>query len=188
MKVEKDSMCKSVKILNSMTEVLDEILMKGKSVGDWYGLGFSKSMNMSEKQKPHKGKQKIEFVKAKNSESYTTTGVSSSTSQRKVNPSYRLRWICHHCKKKCHKRPFCFQLLGSCQRPMSYLGTPQVHRSMYQRAPRVEQKWRVKTVRISCNVVLTLFQSSAKGDRYFDSGSSKHMTSEKRLPIRPEIC
>lgn len=56
-------------MLNSRTDILYEILMKGKSVGDCSRLRFSKSMDVSEKQKFHKGKQKIEFVKAKNSDS-----------------------------------------------------------------------------------------------------------------------
>lgn len=56
-KAEKNPMCKSVRMVNFGTEVLVKILMKGKNVGDCSGLGFSKFMDVNEKQKPHRGKK-----------------------------------------------------------------------------------------------------------------------------------
>lgn len=42
----KDLVCKSVRMLNSGIEALEEIITKGKTTGDNSDLGFSKSKNM----------------------------------------------------------------------------------------------------------------------------------------------
>lgn len=62
---------------------------------------------------------------------------------------------------------------------MIFHKSPQAHSSKTQRIPIVKREWRVKNVRISCNVVLTSFKSSTKVDWYFDSGSYRHMIGEK---------
>lgn len=49
-RAEKDSMCNSIRMLNSGTDALEEILTKGKIPSDNSGLGFSKSDNLYEKQ------------------------------------------------------------------------------------------------------------------------------------------
>lgn len=42
----KDLVCKSVRMLNSGIEALEEIITKGKTTGDNSDLGFSKSKNI----------------------------------------------------------------------------------------------------------------------------------------------
>lgn len=58
--------------------------------------------------------------------------------------------------------------------------TPRVHAcSRSYNVARVKQVWKVKNSSGLCNIVLTLFRSSTKGDWYFDSGNSRHMTGDK---------
>ncbi|XP_038877254.1 LOW QUALITY PROTEIN: ankyrin repeat-containing protein NPR4-like [Benincasa hispida] len=74
-KVEKDSVCKNIRMLNIGTVSLEKTLTEGKSTGDNSGLGFSKRGNQHYNQLKLKEKQKIEFVSAEDLESYGFTNL-----------------------------------------------------------------------------------------------------------------
>lgn len=88
-RAEKYSVCKNVRMLNTNTESLEKILSKGKATGYNTRLRFSKIKGKPNKRFHSKGKQKIEFVRAHNPESYGFTGTSSSMFKREVNKCHR---------------------------------------------------------------------------------------------------
>jgi hypothetical protein len=77
-------------------------------------------------------------------------------SQQHLYEKRRTRpWICHHCKRKGHIRPFCYKLCGY---PSKF-----------------SHKWIPKSDNVGL-VEHTSKKSTSKEVWYFDSGYSKHMT------------
>jgi hypothetical protein len=104
-----DNTMKQVRILNTGTTVLEEIL-GSQDQRKGQGIGFNyKTVNNSQ------GKKIEKFVPAKCDYNPTTgtqmlkrpTQHHGSTSRRKPR-----RWVCHHCGMKGHIRPYCFKLYG----------------------------------------------------------------------------
>ncbi|KAK2372230.1 putative mitochondrial protein [Trifolium repens] len=97
-----------------------------------------------------------------------------SNSQRR----YR-RWVCHHCGKRGHIRPFCYKLHGyPNQKP---------NQNVTHEKTIVKKEWRP----IEENAALpkeedvgliahTSLRASSREDWYFDSGCSRHMTGEEK--------
>ncbi|CAJ2657156.1 unnamed protein product [Trifolium pratense] len=99
------------------------------------------------------------------------TFVSGGLSQHHVGHSKpRLyNWMCHHCGRKGHIRPFCYRLHGYPRR---------VHQAFYTPAfSNIETKkeWREKK-KITGLIAHTSLRASSRETWYFDSGCSKHMT------------
>ncbi|KAK2373607.1 putative mitochondrial protein [Trifolium repens] len=97
-----------------------------------------------------------------------------SNSQRR----YR-RWVCHHCGKRGHIRPFCYKLHGyPNQKP---------NQNVTHEKTIVKKEWRPieesaalpkeEDVGLISHISL---RASSREDWYFDSGCSRHMTGEEK--------
>ncbi|WJX12614.1 hypothetical protein P8452_03091 [Trifolium repens] len=99
--------------------------------------------------------------------------------QRPNNQRRYRRWVCHHCGKRGHIRPFCYKLYGY---------PNQEHKpNMVQEESVVKKMWRPKEenaeLPIEEDVGLiahTSLRASSREDWYFDSGCSRHMTGEEK--------
>ncbi|KAK2428549.1 putative mitochondrial protein [Trifolium repens] len=99
--------------------------------------------------------------------------------QRLNNQMRYRRWVCHHCGKRGHIRPFCYKLYGY---------PNQEHKpNMVQEESVVKKMWRPKEESAELpkeeNVGLiahTSLRASSREDWYFDSGCSRHMTGEEK--------
>ncbi|KAK2417459.1 putative mitochondrial protein [Trifolium repens] len=99
--------------------------------------------------------------------------------QRPNNQRRYRRWVCHHCGKRGHIRPFCYKLYGY---------PNQEHKpNMVQEESVVKKMWRPKEESAELpkeeNVGLiahTSLRASSREDWYFDSGCSRHMTGEEK--------
>ncbi|XP_045792050.1 uncharacterized protein LOC123886812 [Trifolium pratense] len=92
----------------------------------------------------------------------------------------RRSWICHHCGRKGHIRPFCYKLYGY----------PNIN-SQPKPAPMTiptQKEWKPKSMDMKTSDVIlpenkvasliahTSFRASSRENWYFDSGCSRHMT------------
>jgi hypothetical protein len=87
-------------------------------------------------------------------------------------------WICHHCKRKGHIKPFCYKLYGYPKH--------SEHKSSESEMRNVKKEWMPK----SNNVGLVGHTSKKPAFNevwYFDSGCSRHMTGKNSYfeHIRP---
>jgi hypothetical protein len=119
-----------------------------------------------------KEKQDISFVVATGINTASTSklmlqhsGEHHSSKDKKVTHP----WICHHCKRKGHIRPFCFKLYG-------YPNQPR-HKSRDPKKKGVKKNWTPKCNQAGLKVHTSLGTSSSD-IWYFDSGCSRHMTGE----------
>ncbi|KAK2402513.1 putative mitochondrial protein [Trifolium repens] len=97
-----------------------------------------------------------------------------SNSQRR----YR-RWVCHHCGKRGHIRPFCYKLHGyPNQKP---------NQNVTHEKTIVKKEWRPIEESAALPkeedvglIAHTSLRASSREDWYFDSGCSRHMTGEEK--------
>jgi len=78
-------------------------------------------------------------------------------------------WVCHHCKRKGHIRPFCFKLYGYPDQSR--------HKSRDPEKKNVKKNWTLKSNNAGL-MVHTFLGTSSSDIWYFDSGCSRHMTGE----------
>ncbi|KAK2356433.1 hypothetical protein QL285_093765 [Trifolium repens] len=84
------------------------------------------------------------------------------------------RWICHHCGKRGHIRPFCYKLYGyPDQKPQPNV----VHES-----EAIKKEWKPKGENVGL-IAHTSLRASSREDWYFDSGCSRHMTDVEKYLI-----
>jgi len=76
-------------------------------------------------------------------------------------------WICHHCKRKGHKRPFCYKLYGYPKQ--------SDHKSSQSEMRNVKKEWMPKSNNVGL-MVHTSQKPSSIEVWYFNSGCSRHMT------------
>lgn len=103
-------MTKSVRILNSNSDVLDEILQSSKNVGNVQGLGYDYQGGMDKWKGlamnfiPPKGQLKQHMS---NQMSQHQQGCQKVYSWSKTQ-----KWKCNHYGKFCHIKPYCYKLHG----------------------------------------------------------------------------
>ncbi|KAK2429756.1 putative mitochondrial protein [Trifolium repens] len=102
--------------------------------------------------------------------------------QRPKNQRRYRRWVCHHCGKRGHIRPFCYKLHGYPNQEPKPNGV--------QEENAIKKEWRPKEENVRLpkeeNVGLiahTSLRASSREDWYFDSGCSRHMTGEEKYLI-----
>jgi len=81
-------------------------------------------------------------------------------------------WVCHHCKRKGHIRPFCYKLYGY---PKQF-----EYKSSESKMRNVKKEWMPKSNNVGL-MVHTSQKTSSNEVWYFDSGCSRHMTEENSL-------
>jgi hypothetical protein len=160
---------KQIRMLNTGTAVLDEILdsqEKNKGVG----IGFD-----YRRMKQHKNTAK--FIHAENVYDPTSEKqMLKRPAQHHGSSSNRRprRWVCHHCGKRGHIRPYCFKLYGYPQwyhhNTAEQVNTP-THQS--------EKEWKPKLVnKETAQIAHIALKATSRNCWYFDSGCSRHMTGE----------
>ncbi|GAA0159952.1 hypothetical protein LIER_16617 [Lithospermum erythrorhizon] len=92
------SLNKGLKMMNSSTNIFDEILVTGKDVGDSTDIGY-------ERGKFNNQKGEVKFVPAGGNQQSTTIGATRSYRKR----TNRI-WYCHYCAKKGHIASYCYNL------------------------------------------------------------------------------
>ncbi|GAA0157377.1 hypothetical protein LIER_14656 [Lithospermum erythrorhizon] len=108
---ELEAMKKSVHMLNSGTSKLDEILSLGQSPNDHTGVGYVAGECSKES-------KFIPAAKVKESQLLyqllPTAGLTTGRPHVEALPKNKRKkkWICHHCGKKGHIRPYCYKLYG----------------------------------------------------------------------------
>ena len=102
---ELEHMKKTVKMLNSGSSKLDQILTVGKVAGDHMGLGY-KGESSSTKT-IFVPAAKVEKPEMNQKKTRTQSGTRSSAPGKKWVP------VCHYCERVGHIRPRCFQYLAN---------------------------------------------------------------------------
>ncbi|WJX48053.1 hypothetical protein P8452_34667 [Trifolium repens] len=197
-----DDLRKRVSQLNSGGDLLEEILEnvpsgKLKSVGYNYSslnqyqqnpeTKFSSGGNMID---PCTGKVMLEH-QPRHSKAFPVPKFAldpkSSASQRPRPRTYQRsnsqrryrRWVCHHCGKRGHIRPFCYKLHGyPNQKP---------NQNVTHEKTIVKKEWRPIEESAALPkeedvglIAHTSLRASSREDWYFDSGCSRHMTGEEK--------
>lgn len=103
-------MTKSVRMLNSSSDVLDEILQTGKNVGNVQGLGYDNLVMMN------KGKWSVmKFVQPKRKQEQHMSNQMFQHQQGRqevYSGNKTQRWKCHHCGKFGQIKSYCYKLYG----------------------------------------------------------------------------
>jgi len=81
-------------------------------------------------------------------------------------------WVCHHCGRKGHVRPFCFELYGYPNQAEHESPEPVVRNA--------KKMWKSKSDNVGLMAHISL-RTSSKKNWYFDSGCSRHMTRFKEF-------
>ena len=163
LKAELEKMKKLVKMLNSGSSNLDEILSTGKIEKEHFGLGYSRqtgngqtvfvkgSSSSINEGRDEKGKRAVEssigtstVVNPGNTSVATPAGTSGKTRRGRWTP------ICHYCNKRGHIRPRCFQFFADLRRE---------HQKKSQPRRSTKQEW-VKKIESRCNVAFTSLKAS----------------------------
>jgi len=102
----------------------------------------------------------------------------SQENQNFKNKRITRPWVCHHCKRKGHIRPFCYKLYGY---PKQF-----EHKSFESEMRNVKKEWMPKSNNVGL-MVHTSQKPSSNEVWYFDSGCSRHMTGKRSYfeDIRP---
>ena len=87
-----------------------------------------------------------------------------------MNKKMTRSWVCHHCKRKGHIRPFCFKLYG--------YPDQSGHKSRDHEKKKVKKNWIPKCNNVGL-MVHTSLGTSSSDIRYFDNGCSQHMTGQR---------
>ncbi|KAK2375338.1 putative mitochondrial protein [Trifolium repens] len=197
-----DDLRKRVSQLNSGGDLLEEILEnvpsgKLRSVGYNYSslnqyqqnpeTKFSSGGNMID---PCTGKVMLEHQPrhskafpvpkfALDPKSSASQGPRPRTYQRSNSQRRYRRWVCHHCGKRGHIRPFCYKLHGyPNQKP---------NQNVTHEKTIVKKEWRPIEESAALPkeegvglIAHTSLRASSREDWYFDSGCSRHMTGEEK--------
>jgi hypothetical protein len=115
-----NNMTKSVKMLNTGTNMLDEILMVGKHAGDSTGIGYEHYQNEDSETKFVSAEKKSTMwthhtphQKPSHKGKFTGTMWAHSTPHHKSSHKGKFTsWKCHYCGKNGHLKPFCYKLYG----------------------------------------------------------------------------
>ncbi|KAK2355658.1 gag-protease polyprotein [Trifolium repens] len=94
--------------------------------------------------------------------------------QRPKNQRRYRRWVCHHCGKRGHIRPFCYKLYG--------YPNQEPKPNVVQEENVIKKEWRPKEENVGL-IAHTSLRASSREDWYFDSGCSRHMTGEEKYLI-----
>ncbi|KAK2370913.1 putative mitochondrial protein [Trifolium repens] len=197
-----DDLRKRVSQLNSGGDLLEEILEnvpsgKLRSVGYNYSslnqyqqnpeTKFSSGGNMID---PCTGKVMLEH-QPRHSKAFpvpkfaldpkpsASQGPRPRTYQRSNSQRRYRRWVCHHCGKRGHIRPFCYKLHGyPNQKP---------NQNVTHEKTIVKKEWRPIEESAALPkeedvglIAHTSLRASSREDWYFDSGCSRHMTGEEK--------
>src|ERR1051325_4759182 len=198
-----DQMTKSVRMLTTGTDKLEEILQLGQNAGNKHGLGYvTEKEPVSDKKKKRHGKPRLKQMSQHKTgnvhgSGHVTTKKSADNrkknrpdksmskqmsqhwgqhqDQRNMNKKFQ-RWRCHHCGRFGHIKPFCYRLHG-------YPNQTLYVKPKNSKVPYTQQ-WKKRTASL---IAHTSLRVSTKEDWYFDSGCSRHMTGIKNLlnDVRP---
>ncbi|WJX62830.1 hypothetical protein P8452_47785 [Trifolium repens] len=187
--VQMDDLRKRVSQLNSGTNLLEEILDnlpsgKLKSVGYNYSsinqyqqnpeTKFTSSEDVLD---PCTGKKMLKHH-TQHSKAYSVPKFALDPKplvhQRSKNQKRYRRWVCHHCGKRGHIRPFCYNLYG--------YPDQKLQPNVVQKEEVIKKEWKPKGENVSLIAHKSLRESSRE-DWYFDSGCSRHMTGENKYLI-----
>jgi hypothetical protein len=159
-------MTKSVKMLNTGTDMLDEILKVGKHASDSSGVGF--------KNKHHSKNTNTKFVPAQKKPDPGRMWTHHTPHQRPAGKEKFNAWRCHYCGKNGHIKPFCYKLYGYPKK------RPQVQAKSARVTPK--KMWKPK-VSETAHIAHTSLRASSSEDWYFDSGCSRHMIGVEKFLI-----
>ncbi|CAM8937745.1 unnamed protein product [Rhodiola kirilowii] len=161
---ELNNLKKSVKMLNSGTKNLDDILGAQRTSSGYKGLGFT-GASSSGKTTFVKAKPRSHVVPAEHLPRRKATWY-PSRKQKQNDVRRRDGRICYYCNKRGHIKPRCYEFLA-------YL------RKLKQKpVPQVRQVWRVKQKEEVCLDAYCSTSHLKRGRWYFDSGCSAHMTGD----------
>lgn len=167
-----DHMSKSIRMQNSGTEVLEEILLDGKNTGDMTGIGFEKGSSS--------------YINQPKSEALVSRQnpkpMFQNREKGKMKKKFQ-RWRCHHCGRLGHIKPFCFKLYGCPDQNLHHYApfqkqqwVPKVQNLQVNHNQNVTVKRQKWVPKVNALIAHTSLKVSAKEDWYFESGCSKHMT------------
>jgi hypothetical protein len=156
-----ENQTKTIKMLNSGSDTLDEILLVGKNVGNAQGIGFNYKL-LNKQGKTHVTKCVPAKTKYDSTMSNNVSRHSGEDRKTKNNDKFPL-WKCHYCNKNDHVKPYCCKLYGF-PKHLIYPISDQMKRKI----------WIVRNVG-TANITHTSFRASSREDWYFDNGCSRHM-------------
>jgi hypothetical protein len=106
-----ENMTKYVRMLNNGSNVLDEIRQVGKTYGNMKGIVFDYGTVNNESKIPTKKfvspKKKTEFAMLDHMSQHLVWHLITQPRNKKKSP-----WICHHCGRYGHIRPYCYKFYG----------------------------------------------------------------------------
>ena len=164
---EFNALKRNIRMLNSGTSNLDDILCLGKDAGNHHGIGYDARQPGST----------TTFVKG--SKKPEEADVTEYAETPPVTRRNRRRRVCHYCLKPGHIRPWCYRLQKDLKKQSQ---------SQKKTVAPPERIWRVREPDIRCNVAYTSLRAMTTEDWYFDSGCSRHMTGQKGLLKNIETC
>ncbi|GAA0170842.1 hypothetical protein LIER_25019 [Lithospermum erythrorhizon] len=148
--VQLQALSKGLKMMNSSTNILEEILVMEKNAGDITRIGYKKEKTSNQKGEP-------KFIAAGGNQQSSTC---VTTQRIKIRPD-RVKY-CHYCKKKGHIAPYCYKLYGPKKR----------------KYPSYKTMWVKKSHPVSY-IVYTSLKATSQFSWYFNSGCSRHMIMKK---------
>jgi hypothetical protein len=160
---------KQVVMMHHSTHALDEILEK-QVIGKPQPIGFDyETLNKRQMYDPD-----TKFMTPEGNHYSTVPRQMFQHPKRHQNTqTNRSRsWICHHCGKKGHIRPFCYKLYGYPKHFREFTPEPPILKT--------RSEWKPKGESVAL-IAHTSFRASSREDWYFDSGCSRHMTGISRF-------
>ncbi|KAH6812021.1 hypothetical protein C2S51_025783 [Perilla frutescens var. frutescens] len=154
---------KLVKMMNSGSSQLDEILSKEKSPRDHTGLGFNGSETYDR------------FCQGQTSGRKDSTVLESKNKQQRRKSPQKTRVVCHYCEKPGHIRPHCRNYINDLIR-MKRRGLSQSDKFLRRNNDRNRSRNNHRNY-----VVHTALNIHAKSSWYFDSGCSRHITGDASM-------
>ncbi|WJX28775.1 hypothetical protein P8452_17454 [Trifolium repens] len=94
--------------------------------------------------------------------------------QRPKNQRRYRRWVCHHCGKRGHIRPFCYRLYG--------YPNQKSQPNVMQEEEVIKKEWKPRGENVGL-IAHTSLRASSREDWYFDSGCSRHMIGVEKYLI-----
>ncbi|WJX28187.1 beta-glucosidase [Trifolium repens] len=153
-----ENMTKSVRMLDTGTKKLNEILSIKNHANDTTGVCYGKIYNNETLES--------NFVPAQNRFNFKMLP-HPAPHQKPVSKRKSTSLNCHYCGKYGHIKPFCYKLFGYPKKK------PQPR--AYHRMARTKKEWKPKA-KVAALIAHISFRASSKEDWYFDSGCSRHMT------------
>ncbi|KAK2428718.1 putative mitochondrial protein [Trifolium repens] len=99
--------------------------------------------------------------------------------QRPNNQRRYRRWVCHHCGKRGHIRPFCYKLHGYPNQEPKPNVVQEKNPIKKELRPIEDSVGEPKEENVWL-IAHTSLRASSREDWYFDSGCSRHMTGEEK--------